>query len=215
MDWEAATLRAAEPALRARVWCPGPGPDAAEVAARQAVESGCRLLVSWGSAGALGDMSPGALLLAASVVDEAGVEHDCGAELLAHWSAALPEAPRGRLVSVAEPATSAAEKSMLKARTGADAVDMESAAVVGVAEGSGAGWICLRAIVDAAAVDVPRVALAGMDGPRARPGRVAARLLKSPRQLGAVLRLAGSARRARSALTAAATRIPNPPAPED
>jgi hypothetical protein len=88
---------------------------------------------------------------------------------------------------------------------------MESAAVARAAEEAGIDWVCVRAIVDAADVDVPPAALAGMDGPKARPGRVLAALLESPRQLAAVLRLAGAARRARRALVACARALPLSP----
>lgn len=207
-------MRAADPAACARVVCRGPGPIAADRSARDALASGCRILVSWGSAGALGDMAAGELLIAGRIVPCDGPALECDRALLARWTAALPAARVGAIAETARPLVSRSEKRALRTRTDADAVDMESAAVARAAEAAGAAWLCVRAIVDPADADVPPAALAGMDGPRTRPGRVLMRLLESPRQLGPVLRLARGARRARAALVDGAGRLPSSPSRE-
>lgn len=167
--------------------------------------------MSWGSAGALGDMAAGELLIAGRIVPCDGSALDCDQALLARWTAALPGARVGALAETARPLVAPGEKRALGARTGADAVDMESAAVARAAEAAGAAWLCVRAIVDPADAAVPPAALAGMDGPRARPGKVLMGLLESPRQLGPLLRLARGARRARAALVDGAGKLPSSP----
>ena len=93
----------------------------------------------------------------------------------------------------------AAEKAALRRATGADAVDLESAA----AARAGIPFAALRAICDPAARDLPHAALVALDA-RGRIGalHVLAAVLARPAELPALLRLAGDAARARRALLA-------------
>lgn len=212
MAWELAPLARwrAPPLFEAD----GAGPDAARAAARHAIERGAGLLVSWGSAGALGGASPGEIVVADAVVDAAAgdrpVRHACDPSLVVQFAAALSGmgvVHRGLVCSVPAPVREPIDKAEMRRRTGAVAVDMESAAVAAVAARAGLRFAVVRVIVDAADQVVPAAALAGLDGPDTRPLRVAAGLLESPAQLLPLLRLAASARRARRALAECARRL--------
>lgn len=207
LDWEAAVLRRAGARGAWRIECTGPGSSAAAAGARAALAADCGLLVSWGTAGALAGMRPGDVLVAGRVVDEGGRCRDAAEDLVAGLLRALAPAAAGTLLTVSEPVQSPERKRALRAESGADAIDMESAAVADVASAHGVPWIAIRAIVDAADVAVPDAAIAGMDGARVRAGRVCAALLESPRELGPLIALARSARRARRALATAARRL--------
>ncbi len=95
----------------------------------------------------------------------------------------------------------AAAKAALRRATGADAVDLESAAVARAAAGAGVSFAVLRAVCDPAGRDLPRAALVALDA-RGRIGglRVLGAVLARPGEVAALLRLAGDAGRARRAL---------------
>ncbi|KPF79095.1 hypothetical protein IP88_02570 [alpha proteobacterium AAP81b] len=114
-----------------------------------------------------------------------------------------PAARHGRVVGVALPAATPAEKAALHAATGALAVDMESHVVAAVAAAHGLPFAVVRVIGDTAATALPpaaRVPL-GKDG-SVRLASVLAALARHPGQLPALLRLAGETRRAMAALAA-------------
>jgi len=208
MAWEVAALTGwRQPPL---VEVDGPGPVAACSAARRAVARGADLLVSWGSAGALCGARPGEIVLPDAVVDGSGTRHDCAAgprRRLARRIAGIARVHDGLVYAAPSPVADAAEKRAIGARTGAVAVDMESAAVAGVAAAEGIAFLVLRAIVDPVHRSVPPLATRALDGPRTRPFRVAAGLLESPGQFGALLALAFAARRTRRTLAACADRL--------
>ena len=82
------------------------------------------------------------------------------------------------------------EKRELAARTGAIAVDMETAGAVRVAEEHGIPWLAVRAITDTAKDDLPLDfnALANPDGSINR-SRVVLATLANPRKIPALMRL--------------------------
>lgn len=181
----------------------GPGPDAAAAGAERAVARGAVCLVSWGTAGALGSGRPGDIVLADRVLGPSLHEVAANARLteaLAKALASIAPIHRGALASAAAPVTSVTDKRELVERTGAVAVDMESAAIGDVASRSRLPLVVVRVIVDSADRCVPAAAIAGMDGPRTHPGRVLAGLLKSPGEIGDLVALALAARRARRTL---------------
>jgi len=181
----------------------GPGPVAAAAGAERAVARGALCLVSWGTAGALQRGQPGEIVLADRVGREAAPTFAIEPKLvdaLARAFETVAPIHRGALVSVPAPVTSMAGKRALADATDAIAVDMESAAIAEVASRSGLPVLVVRIIVDSAEHAVPAAALAGMDGPRTRPGRVLAGLLKSPGATGDLIALGLAARRARRTL---------------
>lgn len=181
----------------------GPGPAAAAASAERAAARGAACLVSWGTAGALQRGEAGEIVLADRVLGDSPQAFAPDATLTGALARAFrPLAPihRGTLASVSAPVMSVADKRTLAEASGAVAVDMESAAIADIASRSGIPLVVVRVIVDRAERAVPAAAIAGMDGPGTRPGRVLAGLLKSPGATGDLIALGLAARRARRTL---------------
>ena len=208
----------------------GMGLEAAEHDARALIDAGCTALASWGLAGALDPrLSPGTIVIPEVLALEGAPELNASSawrlqalELLdrrarvvdAEGTAGrtagrsgvpMPAAVGGRLLTSRKALARAAEKRNAFLTSGAVAVDMESYALAAVAAARGLPFIAVRAIVDAAADEVPPMLLdlAGPDG-RLAIGRLAARILGSPRNFGALLGLGRRFRVARRSLRAAA-----------
>jgi len=212
LDWEAGVLR---PPVCASadllIETTGPGPAAAAAGARRALARGAQVLMSWGSAGALGPVESGDIVLPAAVVDGRGRRYATDAVLvdaLASGWRGVADIHRADLVSTEAPVTSTAAKRALARASGAIAVDMESAAIAAAAARAGVPLVIVRVVVDARHHCVPKCAIDAMDGPRTRPVRVFAGLVKSPTDASDLLALALAARRARRTLRACAARLP-------
>ncbi len=150
-------------------------------------------LVSFGLAGGLDPaLAPGALIVPRAVVlgDE---RWDADPALVARLGGSTGHV----LVGGGGVLATAAAKTALRRATGADAVDLESAA----AARSGLPFAALRAVCDPAGRDLPHAAVVALDA-RGRIGalRVLAAALARPAELPALLRLAGDAAQARRAL---------------
>lgn len=212
LDWEAGVFSArAQAATELLIECTGPGPAAAAAGAQRAIDRGAQALISWGSAGALDDVGPGAIVLPAGVVDDQQHRYATDArlaDLLARALSDVASVHRADLISVDSPVTSASAKRRLAEASRAIAVDMESGAIAGIAARAGLPLGVIRVIVDGPGQCVPACAIAGMDGASTRPGRVLAGLLKSPGEMPDLLALALAARRARRTLSACAARLP-------
>ena len=112
----------------------------------------------------------------------------------------------GTLACAAEPVASIGAKQELFARTGALAVDMESAGVFDAALRNGLPALALRVIIDAAHVSLPDAVLRRVDEFGEADARgLALDLARSPRQIPAVMRLACAARRAGGTMKQVAT----------
>ncbi len=208
MAWEVRALRRWK--RRPVIEVDGPGPGAARVAAERAVARGARWLCSWGSAGSLGDAASGDIVIADAILDPAGIRWVCdpdSARQLLRLLADIAPMHCGVVYSADEPIAGVAAKRAIAERTGALAVDMESAAVAGVAAQAGLPFAALRVIVDAADRSVPSAAIAALDGPRPRGFRIARGLLESPGQIGPLIALARAAGRARRTLGVCARRL--------
>jgi len=188
----------------------GPGPAAAARAADRLIAAGSRLLISWGSAGALGGADSGTIILPAEVVDERGrcfaLDPALTAAAAGLFDGVAPVL-RGRLVTVGAPVATPAAKAALAQSSGALAVDMESAAVVGRADATGCAALVIRAIVDRADQVVPAAALAALDGRRIRIGRMLGPLLRRPGQIPELVALGRASGQARRALAGCARRL--------
>ena len=105
-------------------------------------------------------------------------------------------------------ATTATEKRQLRRETGADAVEMESAAIHEVCRARGVGCVTARVISDAADEDLPLDfnALAKPDQ-SLDFGKLAWTIAKSPGKIGALLTLRRKTRRAADALAAVLARV--------
>lgn len=186
---------AAEAAIARRSgWPVGIGGGTTEGARREArrlIAAGATGLVSFGLAGGLDPrLRPGQVIVADAVLVD-GVRFAADPALSGRFggfSGAL-------CLGLDRVAATAAQKRRLFEATGAAVVDMESAAVTGVP------FAVVRVVCDPAERDLPPAALAALDGAgRIGAMRIAGSLLRDPRQIGALIRLARDAAAARSAL---------------
>ncbi|GAC1341782.1 MAG: hypothetical protein NVSMB18_14540 [Acetobacteraceae bacterium] len=174
------------------------GGDAAgaDAAARRLIARGARRLLSFGLAGGLDpSLAPGTLLVPDVILSADG-----------HWPtdpalAAGLGRVGGAVFSGGAVVASAMAKRALHARTGAAAVDLESAAVAEAAGRHALPFAVLRAVCDPAGRSLPQAALLALDGQgRVRLLRVAGAALSRPGELPGLLALAADAFRARRAL---------------
>jgi len=174
----------------------GGTPEGAAVAARELVAQGATALISFGLAGGLNpSLMPGAIVIPAEVIaDDAIYATDPG----------LTDRLGGPALSLyagVGVAVTAEDKRALYARTRADAIDLESAAVAEVAVAHEVRFAVLRVICDTAATTLPAAAMIALDGAGAIDIRqVALSVLRQPRQIPALLRLARDTATARAAL---------------
>jgi adenosylhomocysteine nucleosidase len=171
----------------------GMGLDPAAAGAQALLRAGARSLVSWGCAGAIDPaLRPGTLVLPARVIAESGTyETDAG------WRGRIATAVGGREPVDAGPLLSSRtvlldrrSRQQARERSGASAIDMESAAVAAAAQAAGVPFLAVRAIADPATHDLPAFLPAITDAyGRPRLGRLARELLREPSALPGLLRL--------------------------
>ena len=190
----------------------GIGGEAAARAARRLVDAGAQGLVSWGIAGALDPaLRAGDLVLPRAIIspDVAPIFTTAAwrerlAERLAATLAGSLAAPvavcDGVLLTSPVPIGTVAARAAALRMTLAVAVDMESAAVAAVAIDRGLPCIVVRAIVDTAADCLPRAVLVASLTGQVRIAVLARELIRSPSDIGSVLRLMGRYRAARRTL---------------
>jgi hopanoid-associated phosphorylase len=177
--------------------------------AESLLRDGAEALVSFGIAGALApSLAPGGLLVPRAVIDDRGTRHAVDSA----WRTDITETLRQAGLSVeardllgaSEAAVSPARKAELHRITGAVAVDLESHLVAAVAARVGKPFLVLRAVSDSATQALPDAAIHGL-APSGKPalGRVLLSVARDPRQIPALIRLAGDTRRALDALGSA------------
>jgi adenosylhomocysteine nucleosidase len=184
----------------------GMGPQRAADSARRLVDDGAGALLAIGTAGSLlPSLHPGDLLIPDIVSGNTGsISPDPGwRRTVADRLATAPFPVRsGPLTSVHEIVSGPSEKLRLRHDTGAAAVDMESAAVLGIAQSSGLPGLVLRAIADTSAMRVPRAILEQTDEyGRTRLRGIVGALLGAPWILPDLVRLGLAFRSARATLT--------------
>jgi len=188
--------------LHVRAVVTGMGEQLAREAAEAALVDGADVCVSSGVAGGLKPGQRTGDILVAQVVakEQEQVAIASDPELLA-LAAECGARQAARFVSVPEIVTRAADKLILGER--ADAVEMESLAVLGAAARRGVPAVAIRAIADTADFDLPFdfSAMRGASG-EARVSRVLAALAMRPQRLPALMRLARDCRRASQGLAA-------------
>jgi len=174
----------------------GIGPERADHAAALLIAQGAAALMSWGYAAALDDsLKAGSLLLPTCVIGANGESYPVDTEwhrrLCLAASSRVP-ARFGALVQSEAVVKTAAEKRALAERTGAAAVDMESAAHARAAAGHGLPFVAVRSIIDTASTDIPAIVLQALD---VHGGVDAAKLLQSagrrPADWSKIIRLCG------------------------
>jgi adenosylhomocysteine nucleosidase len=203
LELESRILTAAARSSAASVHVSGPGRERAAAAARHAISQGARALVAFGLAGGLEPgIRCGSVLLPANIIGAAG-EFTADAPWRGRWRDVLDgQVPlvEGPLVSADAVLTTPEAKAALARRTGAVAVDMESAGVAEAAAAAGLPFLALRAIADTARDALPERAdrLITAAGRTAWPALLP--VLVSPRGLALLLRLGLQSRRARARL---------------
>jgi adenosylhomocysteine nucleosidase len=196
----------------AKLWGPtvltasGAGPKAALAAAQSLIAQGASALMSFGvCAGLSPALRPGVLVLASNILGPADRNRPTDLAWRNRLASRLTEQVGPIVVAPIlgsdRPVVGILEKAALYQATGAAALDMESHAVADAASAANLRFISLRAVIDAADQAVPEAALAGFrpDGKLSASGVVWG-LLKSPNDLGDLIRLAGAAKRARESL---------------
>ncbi len=173
--------------------------------AQALVEHGASALLSWGSAAGLIEGLPaGRLLLPQRVVDRQGQSWWPRPDRVLPGLATGLTAERGWLAEADRVLAEPGDKRALAQATGAVAADMESAAILRVAEQAGLPCAVVRVVLDTLTDTVPGVWQGAVD----RQGRVrpvgVVRALAQPRAWAAGVRLARARARASRVLEAAA-----------
>ena len=187
----------------------GTGPRQAHLASRNLLENGAKALASWGSAGGLvPEVSPGSLILPKNILAANGsiyqADSDWHERLLRRLTGHM-DLHTGPLTESEAVLTSPSEKMALFHRTGAVAVDMESAAVATAAHQAGVPFVAIRAIADPVGLTVPQVVLSAVDGSgRLRPFKLLKRLAGHPAELLVLIRLGRDFRAACASLATVA-----------
>jgi adenosylhomocysteine nucleosidase len=186
----------------------GMGHAAALGAAGALVDAGATALISWGLAGGLDPgLQAGTICLPSVVVSRDGTTF--ATDL--HWREILRAAigqrltvVSGKLLTSAVALEDVAAKAAAFEETGAVAVDMESAGVAQIAALNKLPFVAVRAIIDTAGDTLPRAVMgAGAEG-RVRLAPLILGIVRSPREIAPLMRLAKRYRAAIRALAAVA-----------
>lgn len=198
----------------------GIGPERATRAAGRLLDAGVVAMASWGTAGGLDPKLPrAALVLPKRVIDGDGNSYTVDAPW--RWRLEQALSPQvtlasGPLLSSARPLLDAAQKAESFQRTGAIAVDMESAAVAACASAAGCPFMVVRTITDTAVEKLPGAALAAVDAEgRLQPWSLLRALLRKPADLPALIRLGRHFSAARQTLSRIARHAPGLLAADD
>jgi adenosylhomocysteine nucleosidase len=149
------------------------------------------VIVSAGFSGAVvSGLRVGDLIVAEDVCDGDGV---CWP---ATWPVAIVPYRRGRLLTVANIIGSPDEKRRLGERSGAVAVDMETAVAARICGEAGVPFGCLRAISDEVDAPLSECLLGLLQGGRVKPARLLAAVLRRPPLIAELMRLGAHTRKA-------------------
>lgn len=170
-----------------------------------------QVLVSFGFAGGLDpQLTRGTLVIGTALVPEnASLALSVADPALIAGFLAAAEAEgipvqRGAMVTTQHLVADTASKSTLRAKSGACAVDMETAGVVEVAREAGLPWVAVRAIIDGAGDPLPPACLTVLrDDGYVAFGPLLRTICQSPHLLRYFLRLAGDTATARRHLSQA------------
>ena len=186
----------------------GAGPESARRHAEALLDLGVKALISWGCAAALHDrIHPGQLLLPQEILGEDGQRH--AVDPLWHQTVCetlrVSHAPHtGLLVESSSVVATAIDKRALHQRSGAIAVDMESAALARTARSRSKPFLVIRSVADAASLDFPPVLLKALN-PRgdARMGALLGGLALRPQEIPELMALGKSFKTAMNTLASA------------
>ena len=183
-----------------QIICSGDGRNLTETISR-AVAGGCSGLLSFGVAGGLDPtLPPGTCVIGSSVLSgkrRVAMDQRWSQRLLQ----AIPNPVHGALLGVHAPIATPEAKRALYLKTGAVAVDMESHVVANVAAAHDIPMAAIRVITDPAQRPIPDSALVAMrSNGTIDVCAVLRSLLRKPRDLLGLMRIASDARAARATL---------------
>jgi adenosylhomocysteine nucleosidase len=184
----------------------GIGTRSARLAAKDLVEQGANALISWGSAGGLDpELSPGSLVLPERVLSSEQISYSVDRSWHSRLLTLLSEhvgLHTGPLIESPAVLKTPEEKLYLSKRSGAIAVDMESAAVAKVALKAQIPFVAIRAVLDPVDMRLPTSVLAATDELwRLRPLRLLKGLARHPQEFYLLIQLVRYFRAARATLT--------------
>ena len=190
----------------------GLGVRRASEAARRAIEAfpAADLVIATGVAGALDETLECADLVIADRLVLEREESDTAAETylipaadLARFEKAVQQGSRrataGPILTTTRILHDGAAKRAASARTGAIAVDMESAAIAAEASRRGVPFACVRAVLDTVDESIVGAELAGPDG-EVRPLAAATFMLRNPTAVSGLVRMMRTLGRATASL---------------
>ena len=139
----------------------GMGPERARLAAKQLVDEGADLLLSWGSAGGLDpELETGQLILPSKLVTDSGEESPVSEQIDTQFTNLMAKNTQiildSSLVSVEAALKTIEEKRVLFNISGAAAVDMESESIASVARDKGVACAVVRVVLDDADRCLPK-----------------------------------------------------------
>ncbi len=172
----------------------GMGSARARAAASGLVEQGAEALISWGvAAGLCPDLRPGSLVIPEKILGQEGEEYPVDRSWSERVSIAIGASisvNRGTISECGSIKAGTQEKSRIFARTGAVAMDMESAAIAAVADRAGLRFIAVRAIADSLETTIPHCALASIDEfGRPRVFKLIMELARRPGEIAGLIKL--------------------------
>ena len=191
----------------------GIGSDAAAAAAKTLLGLNIEALVSWGTAGALSPgIQSGNLLLPEKILTVDGRSFITDKAWLERIRYTLQQTAitihTGLVTDTKEILSGIAQKQELRVRTGAIAVDMESAAIMETASIAKIPGIAIRSVVDEADMAMPETFLRHINSMgRLDLAGLLLEMCRSPRLLGALWRLTLAMHRATSTLRIVARRL--------
>ena len=172
----------------------GAGPLNAAKAAQNLIDKGAVFLISWGCAAALSPgLKPGDLVLPGQVFTEQGesISTDkTGLEYLQSVFLVNLTINTGALLESSHIVADSRDKQRLHSKTGAVALDMESAAVIKVAQTENLPCLVVRAVADPVDMDLPEAVVQALnaDG-QIELSKLLSYLLTHPWQIPALIRL--------------------------
>ncbi|MGH6799858.1 MAG: phosphorylase [Methylocella sp.] len=173
-----------------------------ERALKVAIAKQASAIISFGVAGGLAPgLAPGSKLVARAIITEDGARYYGDPAWSRRLADALGDATIADIAGVDAPLAGCAEKRALHIKTGARAADTESHVAARVAAAHGLPFAAFRVVADPADRQLPHAALVAMkpDGSLAL-GAIAGSILRGPRQVPQLLRIALDARAAFAAL---------------
>jgi len=173
-----------------------------ERALKAAVAKQASAIISFGVAGGLAPgLAAGSKLVARAIITEDGTRYYSDPAWSKRLADALGGATIGDIAGVDAPVAGYAEKRALHSKTGAHAADTESHVAARIAAAYGLPFAAFRVVADPADRQLPHAALVAVkpDGSIAL-GAIAGSILRDPRQVPQLLRIALDARAAFAAL---------------